>query len=117
MRPVGGTLTETFMRRSMLARRSAVLLSLSTLFAPVAGAQQSSERPAPRPLGAAVATSEAMRAISAVRQLPGGRLLVNDPASRRVVMLASMMKIIKVVADTTPATQNAYGLRGGGILP
>jgi uncharacterized membrane protein YgcG len=117
MRPVGGTLTETFMRRSMLARRSAVLLSLSTLFAPVAGAQQSSERPAPRPLGAAVATSEAMRAISAVRQLPGGRLLVNDPASRRVVMLDSMMKIIKVVADTTPATQNAYGLRGGGILP
>ena len=29
----------------------------------------------------------------------------------------SNMKNIKVVADTTPATQNAYGLRGGGILP
>ena len=117
MRPDGGTLTETFMHRSMFARHAAAVLTLSTLLAPAAGAQQSSERPAARPLGAAVATSEAMRAISAVRQLPGGRLLVNDPASRRVVMLDSMMKIIKVVADTTPATQNAYGLRGGGILP
>ena len=117
MRPDSGTLTETLMRRSTFARHAAALLSLSTLLAPTADAQQASERPAARPLGAAVATSDAMRAISAVRQLPGGRLLVNDPASRRVVMLDSMMKIIKVVADTTPATQNAYGLRGGGILP
>ena len=117
MRPDGGTLTETLMHRPTFVRCLAALLSLSTLLTPVAGAQQSSERPAARPLGAAIATSEAMRAISAVRQLPGGRLLVNDPASRRVVMLDSMMKVIKVVADTTPATQNAYGLRGGGILP
>ena len=105
------------MRGSMFARHTAALVSLSTMLASVVGAQQASERPAARPLGPAVATSEAMRAISAVRQLPGGRLLVNDPASRRVVMLDSMMKVIKVVADTTPATQNAYGLRGGGILP
>jgi len=117
MRPDGGTQTETLMRRPTFARPIAALLSLSALLVPAVGAQQASERPAARPLGAAIATSEAMRAISAVRQLPGGRLLVNDPASRRVVMLDSMMKIIKVVADTTSATQNAYGLRGGGILP
>ena len=117
MRPDSGTLTETPMRRPSSARHAAALLALSTLLVPGVGAQQSSERPAPRPLGAAIATSEPMRAISAVRQIPGGRLLVNDPASRRVVMLDSMMKTIKVVADTTPATQNAYGLRGGGILP
>ena len=48
-----------------------------------------------------------MGAVSAVRQIPGGKLLVNDPARRRVVMLDSMMKTIAVVADTTPATQNA----------
>src|SRR4030095_13324136 len=74
-------------------------------------------RPPARPLGAALATSDPMGAISAVRQIPGGRLLVNDPARRRGVMLDSMMKTIAVVADTTPATQNAYGVRGGGILP
>jgi hypothetical protein len=65
----------------------------------------------------ALATSDAMGAVSAVRQLPDGRLLVNDPVKRRVVLLDSMMKTISVVADTTPATANAYGTRGGGILP
>ena len=80
-------------------------------------AQQPSERPPARPLGQALATSDPMGAISAVRQLPGGRVLVNDPARRRVVMLDSNMKLIKVVADTTPMTQNAYGARGGGLLP
>ena len=112
-----GTLIQTSMHSVILARRSAALLSLAVLLAPAAHAQQSSERPQARPLGAALATSEPMGAISAVRQLPGGRLLVNDPARRRVVMLDSMMKTIAVVADTTPATQNAYGVRGGGILP
>ncbi len=111
------TLIQTSMHCSSFARRGAALLALATMLAPAARAQQSSERPAARPLGAAIATSEPMGAISAVRQLPGGRLLVNDPARRRVVMLDSMMKTIAVVADTTPATQNAYGVRGGGILP
>ena len=110
-------LTETSMHGSALARHGAALLSLAVSLAPAAHAQQSSERAPARPLGAAIATSEPMGAISAVRQLPGGRLLVNDPARRRVVMLDSMMKTIAVVADTTPATQNAYGVRGGGILP
>jgi len=78
--------------------------------------QQTSSRPPARPLGAALATSEPLGALSAVRQLPGGKLLVNDPAKRRVLLLDSTMKTIAVVADTTPATQNAYGSRGGGIL-
>ena len=117
MRYHSGTLIETLMRTPTLARHGIALLSLTTLVAPAALAQQASERPAARPLGAAIATSDPLGALSAVRQLPGGRLLVNDPARRRVLMLDSMMKLIKVVADTTPATQNAYGVRGGGILP
>jgi hypothetical protein len=75
-----------------------------------------SQRPAARPLGPALATSEPMGAVSAVRQLPGGRVLVNDPVRRRVVLLDSMMKTIAVVADTTAATQHAYGVQGGGLL-
>ncbi len=117
MRRDDSTLIQTSMYSVNFARRGAALLSLAALLAPPAHAQQASERPQARPLGAALATSEPMSAISAVRQLPGGRLLVNDPARRRVVMLDSMMKTIAVVADTTPATQNAYGVRGGGILP
>jgi len=128
------TLTDTSMHRFIAARRTAVLLALASLAPASARAQQPSveqpaaqpappptappsERPPARPLGQALATSDPMGAISAVRQLPGGRVLVNDPARRRVVMLDSNMKLIKVVADTTPATQNAYGARGGGLLP
>jgi hypothetical protein len=98
------------------------LTALSALaLATSVGAQEpaatgQSSRPPLRQLGAAVATSEPMGAISAVRQLPGGKLLVNDPVKRRVVLLDSTMKTIGVVADTTSATQNAYGVRGGGIL-
>src|SRR5690349_22951223 len=123
------TRTNTSMNGSIIARRAAVLLALGSLASPASAqqtteqpaiqqpsAQQPSERPPARPLGQAIATSDPMGAISAVRQLPGGRVLVNDPARRRVVMLDSNMKLIKVVADTTPMTQNAYGARGGGLL-
>jgi len=111
------TLIDSSLCTPIVARRAAVLLVLATIASPGADAQQPSERPPARPLGQALATSDPMGAISAVRQLPGGRVLVNDPARRRVVMLDSNMKLIKVVADTTPATQNAYGARGGGLLP
>jgi len=43
-------------------------------------------------------------------------VLVNDPATRRVLMLDSMLKVMSVVADTTNATQKAYGVNGGGLL-
>jgi hypothetical protein len=105
------------MTTRITAGRSIALVTLASLAASTAGAQQAPERPPLRPLGAAVATSEAMGAVSAVRQLPGGKLLVNDPVKRRVVLLDSMMKTISIVADTTPLTANAYGTRGGGILP
>jgi hypothetical protein len=65
----------------------------------------------------AVATSDALGAVAAVYALPGGKLLVNDPARRQLVLLDSNMTQIAVVADTTPATKSAYGTRGGGLLP
>jgi hypothetical protein len=105
------------MSRPSHAGCTVALVALATLAAPAAGAQQASERPPARPLGAAIATSDALGAVSAVRQLPGGHLLVNDPVRRRVVLLDSMMKTVAIVADTTAATDNAYGVRGGGILP
>ena len=58
-----------------------------------------------------------MGAVAAVQPLPGGRLLVNDPIKRRVVLLDSSLKQLAVVADTTAATRNAYGARDGGLIP
>ncbi len=74
-------------------------------------------RPPVRPLGLAVATSQAMTAVSAVRALPGGRLLVNDVGGRRVLLLDSMMKTVGVVADSTKASRYPYGRSPAGLLP
>jgi hypothetical protein len=51
-----------------------------------------------------------------VRALPGGRVLVNDPQGRRVVLLDAALAAATVVADSTSATANAYGGRFGGLL-
>lgn len=62
-------------------------------------------------------TSENLGAVSAVRHLPGGRVLVNDIVGRRVLLFDSTLKTFTVVADTTSATANAYGARAGGLIP
>src|SRR5215211_8332313 len=104
------------MHTPTVSRRAIGALLLGAALAPTARAQQSS-RPPLRALGPALATSDPMGAVAAVQALPGGRLLVNDPLKRQVVLLDSSLKRIAVVADTTPATKNAYGGQNGGLLP
>jgi len=55
--------------------------------------------------------------ILGMRALPGGRVLVNDVAGRKVVLLDSMLAPITIVADTTPATSTAYSGRIASIIP
>ena len=74
--------------------------------------------PPVRPLGATVARStEPMGVASTVLPLPGGKVLVNDFAKRRVLLLDSTFALLSVVADSTSSTANAYGGRNGGLLP
>jgi hypothetical protein len=51
-----------------------------------------------------------------VRQLSNGTVLVNDQVRRRVVLMDSTLKVLRVVADSTSGTANAYGVRPGGLL-
>jgi hypothetical protein len=82
--------------------------------ASVAGAQSV---PPVRPLGPPLAIStEPFAAVSQVRSLPGGRLLLHDNAGRRVVLLDSTLKLLSVVADTTVATKDAYGPTMSGLI-
>jgi len=60
---------------------------------------------------------EPLGAVTTVRHLPDGRVLVNDIVGRRVVMFDSSLATVSVVADTTSATANAYGVRPGGLIP
>lgn len=74
-------------------------------------------RPAIRPLGPVTATSsETFGVVSNLRALPGGRALVNDVVNRRVVLLDEKLSVVKVVADTTAATANAYGANPGNLI-
>ena len=89
---------------------------LSILLVANAGAQQPSAPPI-RQLGAIVAKSPGPWSnIATVRALPGGRLLVNDVAGRKVVMLDSALAPISVVADTTAATATAYSGRIASLI-
>ncbi|MCA0377636.1 MAG: hypothetical protein LCH84_18535 [Gemmatimonadetes bacterium] len=97
---------------------SRTLLSLGlALGASLPTALAAQARPAIRQLGAITATtSDSLGMVSNVRALPGGRLLINDASSRRVVLVDSTMKILAVVADSTTSTANAYGPRPGSLV-
>lgn len=91
-------------------------LAAATLAAPAA-AQQQPKLPPVRKLETILARSdEPMTSISAAVPLPDGKVLVNDVLQRRVIMFDSTLKQVTVVADSTSATANAYGARGGGLI-
>lgn len=48
--------------------------------------------------------------------LSDGRVLVNDPRGRRLLLFDSTLANPHVVADTTSATANAYGRQGGTLI-
>ena len=94
--------------------RSVALIALSLPMLSVAA----QNRPPIRALGPSTAvTTDSIGAVNNIRAIPGGKLLVNDAASRRVLLLDSTMKLLSVVADSTPSTANAYGPRSGALLP
>jgi hypothetical protein len=82
---------------------------------PVAGNSQQS--PAIRQLGPVVAKSnETFTNVVTVRPMAGGRVLVNDPAKRRVLLFDSTLTSFTVVADSTAATANAYSGRFANLI-
>jgi hypothetical protein len=73
--------------------------------------------PPVRQLGPVTAVAkEPLGAVTTVRQLPDGKVLVNDIVGRRVVMFDSSLSTAVTVADTTSATASAYGTRPGGLI-
>lgn len=67
--------------------------------------------------GVVTTTAEKLGAVSTIRHLSDGKVLVNDIIGRRVLLFDSTLKTFKVVADTTSATGTAYGPRPGGLIP
>src|SRR5687767_2544007 len=89
-------------------------VALTTIISPVCLAQS---LPPIRQLGPVTAVAkEPLGAVSTVRHLSDGRVLVNDIVGRRVVMFDSSLATITLIADTTSATSSAYGPRPGGLI-
>jgi hypothetical protein len=61
-------------------------------------------------------TTDSLRSVTEAIEMTGGRVLVNDSGSRRVLLLDSALSHPIVVADTTSATVNAYGTHRGGTI-
>src|SRR5256885_16638602 len=91
----------------------ALILELGVVASTRAVAQSS--LPPIRQLGPVTAVAkDSLGAVSGIRALPGGRLLVNDIIARRGVLFDSPLPPPPAGSDTTRAPANAYGRRGGG---
>jgi hypothetical protein len=82
-----------------------------------AGTSKGLDLPPIRQLGAVSGTTtEKLGSVMAIRPLSDGRVLVNETSARRVLLFDASLKNFTVVADSTPATNNAYGGRFAGLV-
>ena len=71
-----------------------------------------------RKLGPVVRTSAiTFGGVQHLRRLSDGRLLVNDPSRRQVLMLDTALANPVVVIDSVGGKDNSYGMRTGGVIP
>jgi hypothetical protein len=76
--------------------------------------------PAPpvRQIGAVTAVShDSLSAVTTAVEVAGGRIYVNDIINHRVLLYDSTLGSATVVADSDPASPNAYGARPGTLMP
>lgn len=66
---------------------------------------------------ASAVSSEPLGSITGVRELPGGRVLVNDGTRRRLLLMDTTLQILRVVLDSLTDVQNSYGTRPGALIP
>lgn len=65
----------------------------------------------------AARTTTTLGAVLGVRELPGGRLLVNDAGRRQIKIFDSTLATAAVALDSTDGASNSYGPRRSNIVP
>src|SRR5580765_3105130 len=90
----------------------------TALASSAAGAQSKGiNLPPIRQLGAVTATAtENLGIVNNLRALSDGRLYVNDPMGRRVILFDAGLQKFTIVADSLGANGNTYG-RVAGLIP
>ena len=66
---------------------------------------------------ASAVSTEQLGTITSVRELPNGRVLVNDGARRRLLLMDTTLKTLAVVLDSLTEVENSYGTRPGALIP
>jgi len=107
------------------ATRKALSVSLAGVAIAASAGAQSAPPSAPKgldlppikQLGAVTATTkEKLGTVTSIRPLSDGRVLVNEPSARRVLLFDAKLEDFTVVADSTSATANAYSGRIAGLI-
>jgi hypothetical protein len=66
---------------------------------------------------ASAVSTEQLGSIQTVRELPDGRVLLNDGNRRRLLLMDTTLKVVKVVLDSLSEMSNTYGVRPGSLIP
>ncbi|GLC25910.1 hypothetical protein [Roseisolibacter agri] len=66
---------------------------------------------------ASAVSTEPLGVITSVRELPDGRVLLNDGARRRLLLMDTTLKTVGVVLDSLAEVENTYGTRQGTLIP
>ena len=66
---------------------------------------------------ASAVSTEPLGVITGVRELPDGRVLLNDGARRRLLLMDTTLKTVGVVLDSLAEVENTYGTRQGALIP
>jgi hypothetical protein len=66
---------------------------------------------------ASAVSTEQLGSIQTVRELPDGRVLVNDGNRRRLLLMDTSLKVVKAVLDSLSEMSNTYGVRPGSLIP
>ena len=89
-----------------------------SLFAQSDSARSAAAGPPVRRIATASAVStEQIGSITSVRELPDGRVLVNDGARRRLLLMDTTLTTQGVVLDSLTEVENSYGTRPGSLIP
>jgi hypothetical protein len=91
-------------------RRLILVLIASTS----AGAQSPPIRSLPAPHAVSTLTFDFP---TRIRELPNGRILVNDLGRRQLILFDSSLKVVAIVADSIPGAENYYGPYPAGLIP
>jgi len=105
------------MRLDIPLKSSFVLLGTSLGAGGALAQSKGPELPPIRQIGAVTATAtEKLGLVNNVRPLSDGRVYVNDPMGRRVILFDAGLKTFTIVADSLGANGNTYG-RAAGLIP